>query len=174
MESGDWRSASAAPPAPASPPRPGGVGRGRLQAVRRPDKEARRGRECRRWTRSERRSVDGVAAVHHQVVAVKEATLGGGEENDRLRNLARLPHAPGEHAGDHGVYFARLAPVGLEVEAGRDRAGADGVHLEDRKSTRLNSSHANISYAVFCLKKKNLVRCPCRCRLRASVRARRL
>src|SRR3712207_7963823 len=26
--------------------------------------------------------------------------------------------------------------------------------LEDRKSTRLNSSHANISYAVFCLKKK--------------------
>src|SRR3712207_7813974 len=27
----------------------------------------------------------------------------------------------------------------------------------DRKSTRLNSSHANISYAVFCLKKKNLV-----------------
>src|SRR3712207_8136092 len=35
--------------------------------------------------------------------------------------------------------------------------GADHVHLAmaDRKSTRLNSSHANISYAVFCLKKKN-------------------
>src|SRR3712207_7074699 len=28
-------------------------------------------------------------------------------------------------------------------------------YAEDRKSTRLNSSHANISYAVFCLKKKN-------------------
>src|SRR3712207_8632166 len=28
-------------------------------------------------------------------------------------------------------------------------------NIEDRKSTRLNSSHANISYAVFCLKKKN-------------------
>src|SRR3712207_8542473 len=28
---------------------------------------------------------------------------------------------------------------------------------EDRKSTRLNSSHANISYAVFCLKKKNII-----------------
>src|SRR3712207_7560795 len=27
----------------------------------------------------------------------------------------------------------------------------------DRKSTRLNSSHANISYAVFCLKKKNMI-----------------
>src|SRR3712207_7847200 len=29
--------------------------------------------------------------------------------------------------------------------------------LADRKSTRLNSSHANISYAVFCLKKKNII-----------------
>src|SRR5258707_10981806 len=33
-------------------------------------------------------------------------------------------------------------------------------HLRDRKSTRLNSSHANISYAVFCLKKKNNVSTP--------------
>src|SRR3712207_8303309 len=42
-------------------------------------------------------------------------------------------------------------------------AGEDAVHrmrtlrdekIADRKSTRLNSSHANISYAVFCLKKK--------------------
>src|SRR3712207_7801397 len=31
----------------------------------------------------------------------------------------------------------------------------DALHPLDRKSTRLNSSHANISYAVFCLKKKN-------------------
>src|SRR2546429_4476106 len=30
----------------------------------------------------------------------------------------------------------------------------DDPHLEDRKSTRLNSSHGYISYAVFCLKKK--------------------
>src|SRR3712207_7956402 len=46
-----------------------------------------------------------------------------------------------------------VARLGLaEVE----RAGLverDEAHL-DRKSTRLNSSHANISYAVFCLKKK--------------------
>src|SRR5258707_2594744 len=35
--------------------------------------------------------------------------------------------------------------------------GASGLvgFTRDRKSTRLNSSHANISYAVFCLKKKN-------------------
>src|SRR5687768_17889591 len=33
-------------------------------------------------------------------------------------------------------------------------AGADEEHALDRKSTRLNSSHGYISYAVFCLKKK--------------------
>src|SRR3712207_8475271 len=32
--------------------------------------------------------------------------------------------------------------------------GLEKIHAQDRKSTRLNSSHANISYAVFCLKKK--------------------
>src|SRR5258707_3413798 len=43
-----------------------------------------------------------------------------------------------------------------------DDLGVRGDHLcaehqdRDRKSTRLNSSHANISYAVFCLKKKKL------------------
>src|SRR3712207_7982804 len=40
---------------------------------------------------------------------------------------------------------------------GRRRAGGErgeGEGHQDRKSTRLNSSHANISYAVFCLKKK--------------------
>src|SRR5258707_15611922 len=40
----------------------------------------------------------------------------------------------------------------------RDVERNNGVpirELRDRKSTRLNSSHANISYAVFCLKKKN-------------------
>src|SRR4051794_41716558 len=39
---------------------------------------------------------------------------------------------------------------GLDARGGHRLAG----HLEDRKSTRLNSSHPSISYAVFCLKKK--------------------
>src|SRR2546430_13756825 len=34
---------------------------------------------------------------------------------------------------------------------------AFGTALQDRKSTRLNSSHSQISYAVFCLKKKNII-----------------
>src|SRR3712207_6923482 len=40
-------------------------------------------------------------------------------------------------------------------ELGVRLGGREGVAL-DRKSTRLNSSHANISYAVFCLKKKKI------------------
>src|SRR5438477_7795494 len=47
----------------------------------------------------------------------------------------------------HGEEAARLA----RVAAGRDRLQRE---REDRKSTRLNSSHMSISYAVFCLKKK--------------------
>src|SRR5690349_24613407 len=40
-------------------------------------------------------------------------------------------------------------------KAGRVAAeGAVGSYIQDRKSTRLNSSHVEISYAVFCLKKK--------------------
>src|SRR3712207_8879846 len=37
-----------------------------------------------------------------------------------------------------------------------DLSGTGDGSILDRKSTRLNSSHANISYAVFCLKKKNI------------------
>src|SRR5437870_11359181 len=40
----------------------------------------------------------------------------------------------------------------------RGEYGTAGTVLQDRKSTRLNSSHVAISYAVFCLKKKNYVR----------------
>src|SRR3712207_7850437 len=56
---------------------------------------------------------------------------------------------------------ARLGAVEHEVglpgvlgHARVDQAGVEELLLGDRKSTRLNSSHANISYAVFCLKKK--------------------
>src|SRR3712207_8602436 len=51
------------------------------------------------------------------------------------------------------------ALAGLAVHYERRGAYGEAQHyarrqVEDRKSTRLNSSHANISYAVFCLKKK--------------------
>src|SRR5690625_3095349 len=48
-----------------------------------------------------------------------------------------------------------LIPVTLEL-GGKSPAIIDkDCHIKDRKSTRLNSSHVAISYAVFCLKKKN-------------------
>src|SRR5438477_4620800 len=50
----------------------------------------------------------------------------------------------------------RLRPVELAVRSGvhRGAVGERRGDIEDRKSTRLNSSHMSISYAVFCLKKK--------------------
>src|SRR3712207_7338545 len=51
-----------------------------------------------------------------------------------------------------GSSATRAADSSYRQRRGTVRAEAV---LEDRKSTRLNSSHANISYAVFCLKKKN-------------------
>src|SRR5689334_24695472 len=45
---------------------------------------------------------------------------------------------------------ARVALLGARVEG-------HGIPDRDRKSTRLNSSHSSISYAVFCLKKKNKI-----------------
>src|SRR3712207_7045173 len=55
----------------------------------------------------------------------------------------------------HGLLPRRRA-VWLRRIGGGDRGvlGALRSRRRDRKSTRLNSSHANISYAVFCLKKK--------------------
>src|SRR3712207_8358102 len=75
----------------------------------------------------------------------------GAQDRDVLRG-----HAPGR------VQQGGLADAGLAVEEQRVPATfaqtphqvADAAQLGDRKSTRLNSSHANISYAVFCLKKK--------------------
>src|SRR3712207_7133518 len=76
----------------------------------------------------------------------------------RSRGAVCLAHVPGRR-GRHGVH-GRDAPARGEgrVRPGRDllpgRPGAEPRAAElDRKSTRLNSSHANISYAVFCLKK---------------------
>src|SRR3712207_7045785 len=65
-----------------------------------------------------------------------------------LRAVVRGEQPPhlGAHVGVRGG--AREPPLSLV------RLDVEGGVEEDRKSTRLNSSHANISYAVFCLKKK--------------------
>src|SRR3712207_8135134 len=73
-------------------------------------------------------------------VALVVAGLGG-EADDQLARLA-LGNQLGQHVG---------------VAHQRNAAGLAAAALLDRKSTRLNSSHANISYAVFCLKKKYIL-----------------
>src|SRR5256885_8620336 len=74
------------------------------------------------------------------------------------------------------LFRSRYTPVMSRVYSARVRGGVvvpDGVTLpdgasvtiavnEDRKSTRLNSSHLVISYAVFCLKKKKISSDPLR------------
>src|SRR3712207_8473927 len=75
------------------------------------------------------------------------------------RRLAR--RRPGAHVEVEvrggGVDQSRDEPwgSGRDGDQGRDHAvTVERIEVGDRKSTRLNSSHANISYAVFCLKKK--------------------
>src|SRR3712207_7904108 len=66
-----------------------------------------------------------------------------------FRSVAPWPAgpAPAQGAGNRGE-----GDLTVIVEPVRERRAVP--RQRDRKSTRLNSSHANISYAVFCLKKK--------------------
>src|SRR3712207_7039696 len=82
-----------------------------------------------------------------------------------LFRSAPVQGGPGSSPGDGPSRLSRRRlprVLHLEVEVAvpghrrraGGRAGCGGPQSPDRKSTRLNSSHANISYAVFCLKKK--------------------
>src|SRR3989442_5281813 len=74
-----------------------------------------------------------------------------GDRDERRTQHAIMQRVAFLHERDHGIRFAagrfhrrhRMVAMGVETLA-----------LRDRKSTRLNSSHVRISYAVFCLKKK--------------------
>src|SRR2546430_4213057 len=67
------------------------------------------------------------------------------------RDQGRRAHRRGRHA--HPAHDRSDTPARARRPAAVGGARR-GVHV-DRKSTRLNSSHSQISYAVFCLKKKN-------------------
>src|SRR3712207_8856571 len=75
----------------------------------------------------------------------------------RLGDRSRTPvltEKGWEAVGEIPLMGRIAAGRGLEAVAMTDEAYSLAAELLDRKSTRLNSSHANISYAVFCLKKK--------------------
>src|SRR2546429_6466667 len=63
-------------------------------------------------------------------------------------------HDPGRVAPKPRVHRAQGIRVAPAIEGGRGEDQAALYRWGDRKSTRLNSSHGYISYAVFCLKKK--------------------
>src|SRR2546422_7233792 len=73
-----------------------------------------------------------------------------GLATQRFRERDDLPLAPGVR---HGRFGRWAAGAGRARRGGRVRGGIREAR-GDRKSTRLNSSHGYISYAVFCLKKK--------------------
>src|SRR2546427_9142693 len=84
-------------------------------------------------------------STHEQTVEVQRHAAR--EEHDaalmvRVRSLASLP-----------ARCRDVVQVELKERAGRRSVDAGWIErLRDRKSTRLNSSHSQISYAVFCLK----------------------
>src|SRR3712207_8481327 len=71
--------------------------------------------------------------------------------HDALPICGRGGARPGPAPSNRRTAWVRR---GLARGPGRTARSARGGPGRDRKSTRLNSSHANISYAVFCLKKK--------------------
>src|SRR2546430_4058927 len=78
------------------------------------------------------RSVSGEPPPHVTKVEIRKATYGKLDDAKQTRDITK-----------------KLSSL---VKDGSISARVDN---EDRKSTRLNSSHSQISYAVFCLKKKN-------------------
>src|SRR5205814_10020868 len=93
----------------------------------------------------------GAAAARRPAARARASGGAGG--------AARDDHAAGRARSRAAE--RRAVSVGVRRRADRargSRAGARGAparrQLQDRKSTRLNSSHLGISYAVFCLKKK--------------------
>src|SRR2546427_9337550 len=107
-----------------------------------------------------------------KAVAQRDAGHSEGEERADFerrapildaRRLADASDVHGRHGGDHGDRGQlvrgrreRNELTQIVCERHRERRGAAAVDRQeqDRKSTRLNSSHSQISYAVFCLKKK--------------------
>src|SRR6266498_4375607 len=111
-------------------------------------------RERARSLGSARVAAGVAAAVHLFLLGLDPGPVGVGYRLDRGGQVG-----PGRRAGPHSRHQrCGLAPGALVAlqrvrVAGHQVVALAGLGLdEDRKSTRLNSSHVRISYAVFCLK----------------------
>src|SRR5690606_20608844 len=105
------------------------------------------------------------ARVRGRIDLLLRAEEGGGEARVELVDFKTTANRPPAemHVNQLRLYAAAAEAMGLEpVRLAIHDLDADGGarqsvpqdHAADRKSTRLNSSHVKISYAVFCLKKK--------------------
>src|SRR5262245_39382346 len=113
-----------------------------------------RRRECGRERGRHRGELGG---VHRQRESAQPLGVGRGRDvAEKYFAFAAARRPVAEHLD--GETRARLAPqLALHDELARAFAHAlERGSGEDRKSTRLNSSHLGISYAVFCLKKKKI------------------
>src|SRR5690625_6301807 len=95
-----------------------------------------------------------VQARYQQLFGEKTELPDGGYEGEYIQDIAKqLADEYGEsllqEAGEE--VFRQKAERAIFEEIGRT---LERMNIKDRKSTRLNSSHVAISYAVFCLKKK--------------------
>src|SRR3712207_6619478 len=91
-----------------------------------------------------------VSAVACAAAVQKQVAVRQEHVPEQRRIVLRI----GVNLGDVIVEGDDLLGDGVNVAARLEQLCEPGGLLVDRKSTRLNSSHANISYAVFCLKKK--------------------
>src|SRR6266480_588887 len=122
------------------------------------------------------RGLDHAADVTAQAGRLRDPRDGHGAQDARgLRELERQDRHAAAPGDGEGVVLAGARLVGHDRDARRSRDLGQALHVparhrlldeveavwlerphrgQDRKSTRLNSSHMSISYAVFCLKKK--------------------
>src|SRR5207247_7248940 len=100
------------------------------------------------------------------VVVAGEVEGAAAAAVDRARQIAQVPGAEVAVIHEHLIAVEGVGDVFVHdaVDAARrirldpDRSGQRIGIERDRKSTRLNSSHEWISYAVFCLKKKTIIK----------------
>src|SRR3989454_6637357 len=78
----------------------------------------------------------------------------GGVEHDGADATKRIATRASRRGRQRGDALAQSAAGGRRVRRAPRAHGPTRARTRDRKSTRLNSSHLVISYAVFCLKKK--------------------
>src|SRR5690625_6256694 len=91
-----------------------------------------------------------LAPLPVSVISGVGPTAVAGLERIGVRTISQLREVP---AATVARVLGPRTPEVLRLADGSDRTGL-GHRTQDRKSTRLNSSHVAISYAVFCLKKK--------------------